>query len=168
MLIGAEENLHAIGWETPALKGREISADSGYYSVGNLGVCQDLEVDAYIPDPKFRQRDPRFAEAERHRRSVDKRKEKDGRKKYFTPADFRLDDATGKLICPVGQELYVKNRNFEIEGHRAIAYQAPKSACGNCALRSKCLRMRIPAHFVHSFRTKSSTHSDSFRPLIPF
>jgi len=152
MLIGAEENLHAIGWEAPALKGREISADSGYYSAGNLGVCRDLEVDAYIPDPKFRQRDPRFADAQRHRRSVDKRKERDGRKKYFTPADFRLDDTTGKLICPAGQELYVKNRNFEIKGHRAIAYQAPKSACGNCALRSKCLRNeKTESRQVHVF-----------------
>jgi len=54
MLVGAEENLHAIGWDALALKGRELSADSGYYSVGNLEVCRDLEVDAYIPDPKFR------------------------------------------------------------------------------------------------------------------
>ena len=27
--------------------------------------------------------------------------------------------------------------------------------------------VRIPSHSVHSFRNKSSTHSDSFRPLIP-
>ncbi|RJR44173.1 MAG: IS1182 family transposase [Desulfobacteraceae bacterium] len=140
MLVGAEENLHAIGWDAQALKGREISADSGYYSVGNLEVCRDLEVDAYIPDPKFRQRDQRFADAERHRRPVDKHKEKDGRKKYFTPSDFRLDDATGKLICPAGESLYVCNRNFEVKGRRAIAYHGTKRGCGNCALRAKCLR----------------------------
>jgi transposase len=152
MLVGAEANLHAIGWDAQALKGRKMSADSGYYSVGNLEVCRDLEVDAYIPDPKFRQRDPRFADAERHRRSVDKRKEKDGRKKYFTPADFQLDDATGKLICPAGEELYVKNRNFEIKGHRAISYQGTKRGCGNCALRSKCLRNpNTVARQVHIF-----------------
>jgi transposase len=152
MLVGAEANLHAIGWDEQALKDREVSADSGYYSVGNLEVCRDLEIDAYIPDPKFRQRDPRFADAERHRRSVDKRKEKDGRKKYFTPADFRLDDTTGKLICPAGESLYVCNRNFEVRGRRAIAYHGTKRGCGNCALRSKCLRNpNTVARQVHIF-----------------
>lgn len=140
MLEGAEQNLTAVGWEAP-LRERVISADSGYYSVENLEACRDHEVDAYIPDPKFRQRDPRFEDAGRHRRSVDKRHQQyASKKRWFTPDDFRLDERTGKLICPAGQGLYVKNRNFEIDGHRAIAYQAPKTACGNCALRSKCLR----------------------------
>jgi hypothetical protein len=28
--------------------------------------------------------------------------------------------------------------------------------------------MRIPADSIHSFRANPSTHSDPFRPLIPF
>jgi len=28
--------------------------------------------------------------------------------------------------------------------------------------------LRIPADSVHSFRANPSTHSDAFRPLIPF
>ena len=112
----------------------------------------DPRTPPYIPDPRFRQRDPRFADAQRHRRSVDKRKEKDGRKKYFTPADFRLDDTTGKLICPAGESLYVCNRNFEVKGHRAIAYHGTKRGCGNCTLRSKCLRNpNTVARQVHIF-----------------
>ena len=140
MLEGAKQNLHAVGWEEP-LKEKVISADTGYYSIDNLEACRDQEVDAYIPDRQFRKRDPRFAEAVRHRRSVDKRKQRYvSKKRWFGPEDFRLDERTGKLICPAGQALYVKNRNFEIDGRRAIAYQGPKTACGNCALRSKCLR----------------------------
>jgi len=27
--------------------------------------------------------------------------------------------------------------------------------------------VRIPTHFGHRFRSKSATHSDSFRPAIP-
>ena len=75
MLEGANEKLEAIGWEEP-LKNRRISADTGYYSVKNLEACKDQEVDAYVPDPQFRKRDVRFADAGRHRRSVDKRKER--------------------------------------------------------------------------------------------
>ena len=140
MLKGARENLEAAGWEAP-LKDKELSADTSYFSVDNLEACRDEEIDGYIPDPKFRQRDPRFADARRHRRSVDKRKQRyKSKRQWYGPDDFKLNERTGQLICPAGQALYVKNRNFEVKGYRAIAYQAPKRACRNCHLRSKCLR----------------------------
>jgi transposase len=152
MLEGAKQNLSEVGWEEP-LKEKVISADTGYYSVENLEACRDQEVDAYIPDPKFRKRDSRFAEARRYRRSVDRRKQRyASKKRWFGPEDFRLDERTGKLICPAGETLYVKNRNFEIRGHRAIAYQGTKRGCGNCKLRSKCLRNpKTESRQVHVF-----------------
>ena len=141
MLDGAKEKLEAVGWKDP-LKDREISADTGYYSVKNLEACKELEVDAYVPDPQFRKRDIHFADAGRHRRSVDKRKERyKSKKRWFSVEDFKLDDHTGKLMCPAGHGLYIRNRNFQTaDGYKAIAYQAPKTACRDCQLRSKCLR----------------------------
>jgi hypothetical protein len=142
MLQGAKEKLEAAGWEEP-LRGMIVSADTGYYSVKNLEDCKELEVDAYVPDPQFRKRDVRFEDAGRHRRSVDRRHEKykPKAKRFFSVEDFTWDDKSGKLICPAGHGMYVKNRNFiTAGGHKAIAYQAPKTACRGCALRSKCLR----------------------------
>ncbi|MRR07789.1 MAG: IS1182 family transposase, partial [Deltaproteobacteria bacterium] len=142
MLEGVRENLEAAGWEEP-LTGMTISADTGYYSVKNLQDCKEFGVDAYVPDPQFRKRDVRFEDAGRHRRSVDRNKAKytTSKKRFFDAEDFTLDDRSGKLICPAGHGLYVKNRNFVTgNGHKAIAYQAPKTACRGCALRSKCLR----------------------------
>jgi transposase len=156
MLEGAKENLEAIGWKDP-LKDREISADTGYYSVKNLEACKELGVDAYVPDPQFRKRDIRFADAVRHRRSVDKRHERyKSKKRWFSVEDFRLDDRTGKLICPAGHGLYVRNRNFQTaDGYKAIAYQAPKTACRDCPLRSKCLRKpNTESRQVHVFYGK--------------
>ena len=156
MLEGAKDNLEAIGWRDP-LKERQISADTSYYSVKNFGACKDLKVDAYVPDPQFRKRDVRFAEAGRHRRSVDKRHERyKSQKRWFSVEDFRLDDRTGKLICPAGKGLYVKNRNFTTAaGYKAIAYQAPKTACRDCHLRTKCLRNpKTKARQVHVFYGK--------------
>ena len=141
MLEGAKEKLEAIGWEGP-LKDKQVSADTGYYSVKNLEACKEHEVDAYVPDPQFRKRDVLFADADRHRRSVDKRHERyKSKKRWFSVEDFKLDDRTGKLICPAGHGLYIRNRNFiTADGYKAIAYQAPKTACRDCRLRSKCLR----------------------------
>jgi transposase len=156
MLDGANEKLEAIGWQYP-LKNRQISADTGYYSVKNLEVCKNQGVDAYVPDPQFRKRDVRFVDAGRHRRSVDKRKERyKSKKRWFSVEDFKLDDRTGKLICPAGHGLYIRNRNFiTADGYKAIAYQAPKTACRDCQLRSKCLRKpNTVSRQVHVFYGK--------------
>ena len=141
MLEETRKNLEAIGLENP-LEGKIVSADTGYYSVENLEACEKENVDAYVPDQQFRKRDVRFKDAGRHRRSTDKRHQKyKSKKRYFDVNDFKSDDRTGKLICPAGHGLYVRNRNFTtVDGYRAIAYQAPKTACRDCKLRSKCLR----------------------------
>jgi hypothetical protein len=141
MLEGAKERLEAIGWEEP-LTDRQISADTSYYSVENLEACKEQQVDAYIPDPQFRKRDVRFKDAGRHRRSVDKRHERyKSKKRWFSVEDFKLDDRTGKLICPAGEALYRNGKNFQTKnGYIATSYRAPKRACTGCHLRSKCLR----------------------------
>lgn len=153
MLDGAGTKLETVGRKDP-LKGKQVSADTGYYSVTNLKACKDHKVDAYVPDPQFRKRDIRFADADRHRRSVDKRHERyKSKKRWFSVEDFTLDDRSGQLICPAGHGLYVKNRNFTTtDGMKAIAYQAPKTACRDCKLRSKCLRNpKTVSRQVHLF-----------------
>jgi len=153
MLEGAKKRLEGIGNKDP-LKKKQISADTGYYSVENLEACESMEVDAYVPDPQFRKRDIRFQDSTRHRRSVDKHKKKyKSKKRFFSVGDFRYDDRAGKLICPAGHALYVRNRNFKTtDGYKAIAYQAPKTACRACHLRSKCLRnQNTESRQVHIF-----------------
>ena len=141
MLEAAKSKLEALGKHEP-LKNKEISADTSYYSVENLESCREHEVDAYVPDPKFRKRDVRFADADRHRRPVDKHKQRyKSKKDLFTVDDFHFDDRTGKLICPAGEALYRNGKNFRSKsGHIATSYRAPKRACKDCHLRSKCLK----------------------------
>ena len=99
-------------------------------------------IDAYLPDNRFRKRDPSFKTAERHRRPVDRKKTPYRRiARGFQAADFTHDEATGKLICPAGKELYLKNRNFrERKGYCGISYMGKKTDCRVCELRLKCLR----------------------------
>lgn len=140
LLEGTKRNLEAIG-KANALENQTVSADTGYFSTTNLQACQDAKVDAYVPDPKFRERDVRFADAKRHRRPTDKQKLKYKTNPRFTNEDFHYDNALGKLICPAGNAMYIKNRNFFTkDGFKGIAYQAPIKKCRICKLRSKCLR----------------------------
>ncbi len=141
MLEEARNNLEAAGIDKP-LEGKTVSADTGYYSVENLEACEDEKVDAYVPDQQFRKRDVRFKDAGRHRRSTDKRHKKyKSKKRYFDVDDFRMDEQACNLICPAGEELYFRNRKLnDPSGYKFFAYQALKTSCSGCKLRSKCLR----------------------------
>ncbi len=57
---GAKKNMEEIGLTRDYFKGKILTADTGYHSRMNMQKCTDEEIDAYIPDSKFRKRDPRF------------------------------------------------------------------------------------------------------------
>jgi hypothetical protein len=61
LLEGAKANGQAIGLPADYVPGKVFSADSNYPSDGTLAKCVQEQLDAYIPDPHFRERDPRFA-----------------------------------------------------------------------------------------------------------
>jgi hypothetical protein len=60
MLEGALANLQSIGYAAECLTGKIFTADSNYHTLVNLRKCRELKLDVYIPDRKFRNRDPRF------------------------------------------------------------------------------------------------------------
>lgn len=140
MIEGAKANLEAAGCGTAVLEQAVLTADTGYFTKENLEACEEAGVDAYIPDRMFRKRDPRFAEAGRHRRPTDKHK-----KQYrsvrtrFGPDDFHFD-GSGRLVCPAGHRLCGSGANFKSGEYRAVSYRALRSACTNCPLRQRCLR----------------------------
>ena len=66
MLDGALENLQSLGHGAEYLAGKIFTADTNYHSDTNLRKCQELQLDAYIPDSYFRRRDPCYAAQRRH------------------------------------------------------------------------------------------------------
>ena len=119
----------------------KVCADSGFHTEESMKMLSEKKIDAYVPDKLFRKRDSAFAAAG-ERRSFKALIGRDGRKKRFFSADeFILDPEKGKLVCPAGKELYVKDRNFKTaNGYHGTVYMAKKTDCRVCGLRSSCLR----------------------------
>lgn len=165
MMENTQENFRVLGKEIDPFSEAVLLADSGYSSNANAELVLEGGIDAYIPDTNFRKRDPAFAEAARHRRPVDRHHgKKQPKPKYFEPKDFHYDGGKAKLICPAGNELYVRNRNFvSTDGFPGIAYQARKRDCQNCALRPKCLRKaKTPSRQVVLFQSRDPDAPKTF------
>jgi transposase len=148
-LDSARESLKDEGISENIFEGATLVADAGNHSENNLKELEKREIDAYVADNNFRKRDPAFATRDRHKKSVDRKHTPVVRKnKYFTARDFRLDEKSGKLICPAGNQLYVKRRNqyYRNTGVRGTLYNGWKTKCRGCKLRPKCIRGKRTEH----------------------
>ena len=99
----------------------KILADNGYDTKENMKMLEEEKIDGYVPDNLFRKRGVRFATADRHKKLM----KKERKRKYFAPSDFKRDE-NGKVICPAGNTLYLKNSHLGLceipwvgEGHFA-------------------------------------------------
>ena len=132
LMEGAKENMEAIGHDEDYFSGTIFTADTNYHSQSNIEKCQELELDAYIPDRYYRRRDPRYAGQKRYWPK---------RKKYALE-DFHHDEATDEYVCPNGKRLKVKLKELYRDGLVYRVYIAEKKDCKGCTLRLKCLSAR--------------------------
>lgn len=139
MLGGAKQNMQAIGKSQDYFQGRQFTADSNYYSLANLALCQTEQLDAYIPDIQFRKRDPRFLEQPRFKNGIHRRTRSAKRETKFTDADFVFDASAQVYRCPQGKIL-TRGARSQRNRHRVYdIYRARQNDCAVCPVRSRCL-----------------------------
>jgi transposase len=129
MLEGALENLQSLGHGEEYLAGKIFTADTNYHSDTNLRKCQELRLDAYIPDIYFRRRDPRYAAQRRYW----------PRRKRFALEDFHYEEATDHYLCPQGNRLRRKVKQIYREGMVHRIYAAEEKDCRCCPLQLRCI-----------------------------
>jgi transposase len=146
MIEGIRKNFKELG-EKDVYKKAKVTADSGFHTEKNMQMLEEEGIDGYVADNQFRKRDPKFVTAERHKKSIDRNHTPLRGKRYFTPADFKLNESDGTLTCPAGNKLYVQNRNFmDTRGLKGIAYAGWKTKCRVCKIRKKCMRSPKSQH----------------------
>lgn len=139
MMVAANKNMQAIGQDGDYFKGTQLTADSNYYSYANLLLCRDQNLDAYIPDLKFRKRDARFAQSHRFKDGLHPRKRPIKKGRTFSPADFLFDASKQVYLCPQGNVLQRSARSQRNRYRVYDIYRANRNDCACCPLRQNCL-----------------------------
>jgi hypothetical protein len=129
VLDGAVENLQHLGYGEEYFEGKILTADSNYHSTTNIRKCEEIGLDAYIPERFFRRRDERFAARRKPR-------------KRFRLEDFRYDQSTDQYICPRAKRLKVHTNRVLQDGIVQRRYVADENGCGSCVFKLKCLRAK--------------------------
>jgi len=164
MIDGVRENFRAIDKEADVFAEAKLTADSGFHSRDNMEMLYEQQIDAYVPDIHFRKRDPRFADADRHKeRSRRERARRSNGNRLFRTEDFTFAEDLSYCLCPAGKRLYRSGGNAVTGGFRSVRFKGPKSACLPCGLRSQCLRHpeRTEIRQVAFFQGRTAKAQDS-------
>lgn len=139
VLQKVRDNFVAIETADPLLSATALS-DSGYHAEVSLQQVAEMGVDALVADTNFRARDPRFAEAYRHKPPEKQRRPGEYRSKWFTGKDFDYDEANKTCICPNGRRLKLSSANVVIKGRSGVSFEGTAAICGGCPIKAKCMR----------------------------
>jgi hypothetical protein len=132
MLEGAQENLQSLGHGEEYFAEKIFTADTNYHSDTNLRKCQEMGLDAYIPDRHFRRRDPCYAAQRRYW----------PRRKRFALEDFHYEEATDHYLCPQGKRLRRIAKKACGDGLVHRIYVAEEQDCQCCPVYRRCLTAR--------------------------
>jgi hypothetical protein len=129
MVDGAKANMQKIGQSNDYFKSKIFTADTNYHNQSNLKKCHDEQIDAYIPDLKFRNRDSRFATRPRN---------KPKKRKKFVLSDFKHNPAADHYICPNGKMLNLDVKKHIHDHNIYRRYMADENDCSSCSLTHRC------------------------------
>lgn len=131
VLEGAKENMRAIGCGEDYFEGKTFTADSNYHSPPNLRKCEEEGLDAYIPDKRFRRRDPRF---EREHKQRQRRTDR------LTLGDFEYQEERDEYRCPQGRVFRLEVKETVNDGVIYRRYSNDGEGCKGCELKARCIR----------------------------
>jgi IS5 family transposase len=131
VLDGAKENMGAIGCGEEYFVGKTLTADSNYHSPPNLKKCEEEGLDAYIPDKRFRRRDPRFHDEHRQRQC---------RTDRLTLVDFEHQEERDEYRCPHGEVFRLQVKTAIEDGVIYRGYRSDGKGCKGCELKARCVK----------------------------
>src|SRR5690554_2115671 len=120
--------------------GTVVTADTGFANEANMQYLYERGINGYIPDNRFRSRDPKFAQqkdkyGKRHQNRPDK-----GWKEVLPASEFQFDPVAKTCQCPAGHPLWLRGEREDARGNAKLFFEGRLTDCRSCDLKYRCLR----------------------------
>ena len=116
-----------------------VTADTGFSNEANNQYLKEEKINAYIPDNKFRERDPRFKDQKQKygKRHQDTKK---GVKETLPHSDFTFNAKKKTCLCPAGKDMLLYREASHGTGRKILTFEGRLTDCRCCHLKDQCLR----------------------------
>jgi len=130
--LGISDDIYATG--------TVVTADTGFANEANMKYLHENKINGYVPDNKFRGRDPKFADqkekyGKRHQQGKSKHK-----KILFSASDFDFDPVNLICVCPAGEVLTLRKERSDINGNPKAFFEGRLLQCRNCTKKHDCMK----------------------------
>ena len=123
-----------------------VTADTGYANEANMKYCHQNKINAYIPDNKFRQRDPKFKT--QHGKYGKRAQSVDTHTGSLIPSsEFHFDPINKTCTCPMNQPMQPRGERQDRYENYKLYFEGHPNQCRQCELKPKC--MRTPSSANH-------------------
>lgn len=116
-----------------------VTADTGFSNEANDKYLYENNINAYIPDNKFRSRDPLYRNqkgkhGKRHRDTVK------GIMKVIPASEFRFNKRKKTCVCPEDKSMWLKNASKTVDGKTKLFFEGKLTDCRSCEIKGQCMR----------------------------
>ncbi|WP_342806058.1 IS1182 family transposase [Alteromonas sp. M12] len=164
VLVNIQDRFRRLAISEDILKAQTIiTADTGFANESNMQYLHDNGVNAYIPDNRFRSRDPKFSE---QKQKYGKRhQDKTSRKKTVIPAsEFSFDPVNNSCVCPAGNIISFRGIRENDQGIKTAYFEGKLLQCRHCDKKTQCMHNPSAADHRKGAGRQVSFRLDSNRP----
>ena len=117
-----------------------VTADTGFADEPNMQYLYENEINGYIPDNQFRNRDPKYKNQKiKYGKRSDHRKNSKA-KSVIDASAFRYDPTDNTCLCPEGHQMTKKKQGKNQRGIETILFHCRSSVCKICPRIKACMR----------------------------
>ena len=120
--------------------GTVITADTGFANEKNMKYLYENKINAYVPDNRFRSRDPKFSQQkEKYGKRHQENKSKN-LKTVIPASEFSFDPVNLICICPAGETISPRGVREDGYGNPKAMFEGRLMQCRNCDLKHQCMK----------------------------
>ncbi len=116
-----------------------VTADTGFANEANMKYLYENKINGYIPDNRFRERDPKFAG---QKKKYGKRHQKTNKNmiKVIPSTEFQYDPVNKTCSCPAGEKISFHGTRQDQNGKFRDYFQGRLLQCRHCLLKNQCMQ----------------------------
>jgi len=114
-----------------------VTADTGFANEANMKYLHEENINGYIPDNKFRSRDPKFKDHKINHDTIRKKIHKQGHK--IPATEFNFDPVKLTCQCPAGETLSYRGERIDRNNNRKVFFEGRLLQCRHCEIKNQCM-----------------------------